>query len=510
MPKQIEEIPLVTFNLNYNSGIPLYKQLYDSLQTAILEGKLKPGEKLPGTRSLAADLGISRNTVSTAFNQLLIEGYLRGKVGSGTYVNEIPENLLQVKLNPAHEKNIEKNDFKKINRSRYKKNGKRSHKNKEKKYFNTSEIIVKNTSYEEAVPFRFGIPAINDFPVKIWLNTVNHVWRTLPAAQLSYGDAAGYMPLRKAIADYLRTYRAVNCTADQIIIISGSQQGLDLIGRVLLNSGSKVWLEDPGYLGARVSMLFSDAQIYPSPINDEGIDLDYSMKMFPVPDLIYTTPAYQFPLGITMSIARRLHLLQYAEKNNSWIIEDDYDSEFRYSGNPLPSLQGMDKSGNVLYLGTFSKVLFPALRLGYLVLPDKEMIDTFASAKFMIDRQCPIYEQVVLTKFIEEGHFTRHIRKMRMLYEERQRYLITEVNKQLNGLVKTEFSPAGMHIILRLPENYNDKKIAQEALKNKILVKPLSDYTIEHRQNPGLILGYTAFDKKEIKQGISKLKKVII
>jgi GntR family transcriptional regulator/MocR family aminotransferase len=222
-------------------------------------------------------------------------------------------------------------------------------------------------------------------------------------------------------------------------------------------------------------MIFSDAEISPCPIDKEGIDLDYSIKNNPKPDLIFTTPSHQFPLGHVMSISRRLNLLQYAGRNECWVIEDDYDSEFRYSGSPLPSLQGLDQFKRVLYLGTFSKVLFPGLRIGYLVLPDKEMSDLFATAKSLTDRQNPIFEQIILTKFIEEGYFARHLRKMRMLYKTRQEFLISEIDKELKGFVKAESSPAGMHIILRLPKKSNDKKIAEEAFKRGIIVRPLSE-----------------------------------
>ena len=210
-----------------------------------------------------------------------------------------------------------------------------------------------------------------------------------------------------------------------------------------------------------------------------------------------------------MSISRRLQLIEFAKRNECWIIEDDYDSEFRYSGNPLPSVQGLDKTGRIIYLGTFSKVLFPGLRLGYLVLPDADMAKEFYSAKFIVDRQCPIFEQMVLTKFIEEGHFTRHIRKMKILYKLRQEFLVNEINKNMDGIMKADPSPAGMHIIGWLNENMDDKKITEEARKSNIIVNPLSNYSIKYFKKPGLILGYTAFDNREIKKAVSELKKIL-
>lgn len=490
MPKQIAEIPLVSLEITHHSNVPLYKQLYDNFRKSILEGKFSPGQKLPGTRTLAAELNISRNTVVSAFEQLLLEGYIKGKIGAGTYVNEIPDNILNVK--------------EKVNR---KKSGKKITTNLISQLGNP-ELIHRNTSSEEIIPFQNGVPSLDEFPIKTWFKLSNQTARATSELQLGYGDAAGYKPLREEIASYLRTYRAVNCTADQIIIVNGSQQGLDLVMRVLLNPGEAVWHEDPGYFGARASMLFAGAKIFPSPLDEEGLDIEYSSRKYPSPKLIYTTPSHQFPIGLTMSISRRIQMLQYASKNDCWIIEDDYDSEFRYTGSPLPSLQGMDKNNCVLYLGTFSKVLFPGLRLGYLVLPDPEMLNLFVSAKSMMDRQSPTFEQIVTYHFLKEGYFTKHIRKMRTLYKERQEFLINEVEKDLGDFVKLKSSDAGMHLIAWLPEVFDDMRISKNAKENNLLVYPLSEYVLKFKQKPGLLLGYTAFSKPELKEGVQKLKKI--
>ena len=491
MPKQISEIPLVSLKIDHQSNTPLYRQLYNNFRQSILNGKFSPGQKLPGTRSLAAELNISRNTVVLAFEQLLLEGYLKGKIGSGTFVNEIPDNILNVK--------------EKVNR---KKSGKKISTNLINQ-LGSPELIQRNTSSEQIIPFQNGVPSLDEFPIKTWVKLNNQTAKTTSEVQLGYGDAAGYWPLREEIASYLRTYRAVNCNAEQIIIVNGSQQGLDLVMRVLLNPGDYVWHEDPGYFGARASMLFAGAKIFPSPLDDEGLDVEYSSKKYLPPRLIYTTPSHQFPLGYTMSISRRIQVLQYASKNDCWIIEDDYDSEFRYSGNPLPSLQGMDKNSCVLYLGTFSKVLFPGLRLGYLVLPDPEMLNLFVSAKSMMDRQSPTFEQIITSQFLKEGYFTKHIRKMRILYKERQEFLIKEVEKEIGNLIKLKSSEAGMHLIAWLPENFDEIKISKKAKENNLIVYPVSEYVLKFKQKPGLFLGYTAFDKTRLKAGVQKLKKVL-
>ncbi len=491
MPKLIEELPLVNLKINYSSDVPLYKQLYDTFRQSILEGKFLPGQKLPGTRSIAAELNISRNTVTLAFEQLLIEGYIKGKIGAGTFVNEIPDNVLNVKENVSR-----KNSGRKVKTNLITQLG-------------SPELIHRNISNEEIVPFQNGVPSLDEFPIRTWLKLNNQTSQTLSSSNLGYGDAAGYRPLREEIASYLRTYRAVNCNADQIIIVNGSQQGLDLIMRVILKPGDPVWHEDPGYFGARASMLFAGAKIFPSPLDKEGLNVAYSSKKYPSPKLIYTTPSHQFPIGLTMSISSRIQLLQYASKNNSWVIEDDYDSEFRYSGSPLPSLQGMDKNNCVLYLGTFSKVLFPALRLGYLVLPDPQMLEVFVSAKSMMDRQSPMFEQMITAQFLKEGYFTRHIRKMRTLYKERQEYLISDMKKELGDLIKVKNSDAGMHIILWLKENLDSDIISQKAREINLIAYPISEYVLKFKQKPGLLLGYTAFDKKKLKEGVQKLKMVL-
>jgi GntR family transcriptional regulator/MocR family aminotransferase len=526
MSRQIEEIPLVSLNLNFTSDIPLYKQLYELIRNAILEGKFSKGQRLPGTRSLSAELKISRNTVALAFEQLLIEGYINGKIGSGTFVSEIPDNFFEPanrksrfepKANlsrPYWEQTLIEKTKSTVSKQILKKDLKKAQIltliEKLSKQSGSNELINRYTTKDEVIPFQNGIPAFNEFPIKVWQKLINQTAQDFSNLQLGYGEAAGFKPLREAIASYLRTYRAVNCIADQIIIINGTQQGLDLIGRVLLKPGSIVWLEDPGYFGARAAMIFAGAEIFPTPLDSEGLDLDYASQNNPKPDLIFTTPSHQFPLGLTMSISRRLNLLKYALQNKCWIIEDDYDSEFRYSGSPFPSLQGLDQNGKVLYLGTFSKVLFPGLRLGYLVLPDSGILDEFILAKSLIDRQSPIFEQIVLSKFIEEGYFTRHLRKMRLLYKARQEFLIGEINKEFKGMINAELDPAGMHIIAWLTKKKNDKKIAEEALKNNIIVRPLSEYSIKFFKKPGLIMGYTAFEKSQIKKGLLELKKTLL
>jgi len=493
MSKQIEELPLVSIQLDFTSETPLYKQLYSLIREGILSGRFKGGQKLPGTRTFSTELKVSRNTVVQAFEQLIIEGYISGKIGAGTYItNEIPDKFLSKKKTQT----VAKIKFKKPSLFLDKKIG-------------PVDLIYRNITEDKITPFQNGLPSLEDFPFKSWLKIINKNGTYLPHLQFGYKNSTGYEPLKEAIAAYLQTYRAVNCTSAQIIIINGSQQGLDIICRVLLKENDKVLLEDPCYFGMKASVLSAKGKIYPTPVDDEGINIDYAAKNYPSPDFIFTTPSHQFPYGSTMSISRRLKLLEYANKNDAWIIEDDYDSEFRFAGSPLPSLQGMDKFGRVIYIGTFSKVLFPGLRLGYLVLPSVEMVNPFAVLKSITDRQSPIFEQIVLTKFIEEGHFTKHIRKMRMLYKERKEFLIEELKRELGNLLKVKESDAGMHIVGLLPERFNDKKVSDLAKEKDLIVYPLSEYVLKFKRGPGLVMGYTAFNKNKLKEGVQILKKVL-
>ncbi len=435
MARKIEEIPSVGIKLKQSSGQPLYVQLYNYFKEAILSKRLRSGQKLPGTRSLASELGVSRNTVYLAFEQLLIEGFIEGRIGSGSFVSgNIPDHRLPDQINIKSSRQIVHPAI------------------KNEKLWGSFNISDRNFNRDELVPFQTGTPAIFDFPFDLWSKISASVLRNIKPADITYGDAAGYAVLRSVLAEYLRTYRAVKCEAEQIIIVNGSQQAFDLVCKVLLNKKSSVWVEDPGFLGTRGAITAIGAKIIPVPLDEDGLDIEYASKNLSKPDLIYTTPSHQFPLGYTMSISRRIKLLDWAKKNGVWILEDDYDSEYRYSGNPLPALQGLDAGGGVIYTGTLSKVLFPGLRLGYIVLPSSDVAGLFKAAKAITDRQSPIIDQIILTRFIEEDHFTKHIRKMRVLYKERQDILIDEIKVQLGNKVTVRKAEAGMHLIAWLPE----------------------------------------------------------
>ncbi len=488
MPKEVEEIPFVNIQLDNSSSVPLYTQLYNVIRASILSGRLKCGLKLPGTRTLAEEFNVSRNTIILAFEQLIAEGYIKGKAGAGTYVaDDIPDKLL---------KEADQQDSSKYHLVD----------SKSKKVPAQTSSLQRSMPENNFVPFQHGIPSVKDFPFELWLKTFNKAVRSFPPHQLAKIDGTGYKLLKEEIALYLQTYRAVNCTPEQIFLVNGSQQGLYLISKILMKENDKVLLEDPFYFGVRGAIRSAKVNIVPVPVDDEGVRIEYAIKHSPDANFIYVTPSHQYPLGTTMSIARRLKLLEFAGENNLWIIEDDYDGEFRYEGNPLPSLQGMDKTGKVIYVGTFSKVLFPGLRLGYLVLPSIDLVDAFVAERCVIDRQSPVLDQIALAEFMKDGHFTRHIRKMRMLYKERQEFLINEIKKELDGLIKVQPSSAGMHILAWLPEHLDDKEVAKALNCSSLTTRALSDCILKYKRKPALILGYTAFNKEEIRWGVNILR----
>ena len=350
-------------------------------------------------------------------------------------------------------------------------------------------------------PFRFGAPALRAFPYKVWSRLLIRQARRLPASAFPYQHAAGYLPLREAIAAHAIVSRGVHCTAEQIIIVSGAQGGLDLAARLLINAGDPVWMEDPGYLKARGAFLGAGAKIIPVPVDQEGLVVEVGIARAPQARLVYLTPSHQFPLGVTLSLARRIALLDWARRADAYILEDDYDSEYHYTRRPLPALQGLDHDGRVIYIGTFSKVLFPALRIGYLILP-LHLVEAFRTVRNLIDTHPPMFEQAVLTDFIVEGHFTRHLRKMRSLYAERRAALL-EAAREIN----LEIHPpeAGMHCIAWLPDGMDTLVLAREATNKGVDLAHVSHFSIEPLARDGILLGYSDYSLEQIQDGMRRL-----
>lgn len=493
----MQYLPFIT--LDEESNVPLYRQIYESLHRAILNGELFPGKQLPASRFLAKQLGVSRTTVLNTYDQLLAEGYLESKTGAGTFVAaHLPEEFLSAP-DITQQKNQTAAPKRDLKLSRYGKN-----------VFEESAAILRNSLPTPAVAFQHGLAAIDEFPFDIWTKLANKIYRSLPRNQFGYGEPAGFHPLRASVAAHLKSARAVNCSPEQIIITTGAQHAFDLIGRVLLAPGADVLIENPCYTGARQVFQSFEAKLVPVPVDKNGFNLSAALKKNRKARLACVTPSHQFPLGVTMSLSRRLQLLEWANEASGWIVEDDYDSEFRYAGRPLASLQGLDRcGGRVLYIGTFSKTIFPALRLGCLVVPP-DLVEVFTAARALNGSHSPLIDQATLAEFITEGHFARHIRRMRRLYEERQEILISEAKKYLAGFLEIKKSISGMHVIGWLNEGVKDTIIAEKAAALGVKTSAVSSYSLtKWQQRGGLVLGYTAVGAKQIKKGVRQLARVM-
>jgi len=468
-----------------SSGMPAYRWLYAALRDDILKGRLSPGARLPATRDLAGQYGLSRGTIVSAFDQLKAEGYVEGGVGSGTYVSKIlPEELLHVARGDGAKPSTQRR--RQPNISDY---GRRVR-------------LIPGYKVSSIRAFRPNLPAVDLFPMTLWAQITARCLRRVSKNLLIGCDSLGHLPLRQAVAQYLSTSRGVKCVPEQVAIVSGVQEGLDLVARAFLNPGDRVCMESPGYFGAYRVFEAIGAKICAVGLDEEG------MKVRDLPArgsrLVYVTPAHQFPLGTTMSLPRRLQLLEWARKAGALIFEDDYDSEYRYSGRPIPALQGLDCSGLVLYAGTFNKVLFPSLRLGYLVIPP-ELVNHFEAIKSIASRHAPLLEQVVLTEFISEGHFGRHIRHMRAVYAERFSVLMEEARRRLAGLLEISNIEAGLQTTGWLCGGIDGESAANAAAKRDVTLIPLSRYGRGLLNQEGFHLGFAAVDTREIRRGAREL-----
>jgi GntR family transcriptional regulator/MocR family aminotransferase len=471
------------------AGVSLYRWLYEQLRTAILEGRLQPGARLPATRDLAEAYKLSRATIVTAFEQLKSEGYVEGRTGSGTYVSKIlPEQLLQV--------------------GGARQEGRLPHRRISFSAYAKRLQPFRSQPAQPVRAFRPNQPALELFPTTLWAQVAARRLRRVSAKLLAGGETLGYRPLREAVAEYLNTSRGVKCTADQVLIVSGAQEALDRTARLLLNPGEPAWMEEPGYPGAAAVLRAVGAKICGVPIDAEGLDLERGIRRWPRPRLVYVTPAHQFPLGVTMSLRRRLALLEWARKAGVLIFEDDYDSEYRYSGRPVPALQGLDRAGVVIFGGSFTAVMFPALRLGYLVVPP-EMVDVFAAAQSVSTHHPPLLGQSVLCDFISEGHFARHIRRMREVYAERLNVLLKAARERLDGLVEISNVEAGLQTVGWLRGGIAAEDVARAAAERNVEVMPLRRYAYGRARGNGIVLGFAAVEPKELKRGVEELAAVL-
>ena len=483
--------PVLPVALNPRRREPLCGQLYEWFQRAIVSGQLSPGQRLPSTRQLAADLGVSRNPVLQAFDQLKAEGYLQAAVGSGTRVSSSipPETVDKSARSAAPARHTGPRRIAALaapthNPSRY------------------PWLSISGA-------FRMHLPALDHFPVEIWSRLVARHVRERTRQVIAYGNSMGYRPLCAALAQYLRTVRGVRCEAERIMVVSGTQHALFLCARVLANPGEPVWVEEPGCPGAHQAFEAAGLCMIPVPVDTQGLDVQQGVRGCPQARAVYVTPSHQFPLGATMSAVRRMQLLRWASRAGAWIIEDDFDSEYRQDTPPITALQGLDCDSRVVYVGTFSTTLFPALRVGYMVLPP-DLVDAFCAARDAVDILPPTLYQSVLAEFIQEGHFARHVRRMQVLYEERCNALVDALGTHLGSAIEIANGRAGMHLVALLPRGLSDTAVSARAAALGVSAMPMSRCCLKPAARGGLVLGYGAVDKARIQQGVHKLRQCIV
>ncbi|MET4692882.1 PLP-dependent aminotransferase family protein [Endozoicomonas lisbonensis] len=484
-------MPLVEMpelKLDSDCGTPLFDQLYQTIRQRVLNRLLSPGTRLPSSRNLARQLGIARNTVIAAYEQLIAEGYLESKSGSGTFVTEeLPEAWFQADTQPSSARQ----PLQTIELSNY-------------------ADVIKGENIREMGSnqgFTVGIPDLKAFPAKLW----NKVSNSIPQAGLTelmgFQYPQGLPELQEAITDYVRSSRAVRCEPDHVVITQGAQQALDLCARLFLNPGDPVAMENPGYIGAQRAINATGAHIIPLPVDEQGVVVSALEQLHPPPKLVYVTPAHHYPLGNVMSLQRRTQLLNWATTHNSWILEDDYDSEYHYQNRPLASLQGLCENSRVIYIGSFSKVLFPALRLGYTILPPS-LTDVFTKAKMEHSGETPVHIQATTAAFIQQGYFSNHLKRMRVLYA---RKLDTMLNacELLKPWCKVHAQGAGMHLVLEFIADICEESIVSQLLKKRIYCSRLSQYYLGKPEKYGLALGFANSSESEIKHKVEQIALII-
>ena len=466
----------------------LQHQVYSGIRRAILDGVLAPGAQLPSSRTLAEDLRVSRTTTLLAYEQLLAEGYLGARHGSGTYVaEELPDDLPQ-RIAPR------------LVRTRHPQLSRRG----------VALVRTPGSARRLGGPpraFRLGVPALDLFPARLWSQLVTRRLRSLTLSQLDYSDLAGFRDLRQAVAEHVQAARGTACTADQVLIVAGAQRALQLICSLLLDPGDRVWLEEPGYSGARSALTQAGAQIVPVRVDAQGVDVAAAVRQAPHARLAYVTPSNQFPLGVPMSLMRRLALLKWASKAGAWIVEDDYDSEFRYCTRPFPSLHGLDADGRVIYVGTFAKSIFPAMRLGFMIVPT-DLGQQFLAARRATDVHPPLLEQMALADFIGGGHYARHLRRMRSAYRERIEALVEAANASCAGVLSLRPIQTGLHAVADL-DGVDEERVCEEAAERGIEVAPLGMYYLGRRTDNGLLLGFASTPPQSLRRGMERLADAI-
>ena len=481
-------IPLAT--LDPAAAVPLRRQLYNGLLRAIASGRLRSGQRVPSTRRMARELKVSRITVLWAYEQLCAEGYLQTIRGSGAVVaSSIPS---PVGSDRVHASGATRSPGRKAQVSR-------------------QAARLLRLRDEQTLPitgaFR-NAPALDLFPRRAWSRLVSRRARKSPAQDMGYGDPMGEPILRAAIAEYLGTVRGAHCDESQVMITAGSQQGLQITLRALLNPGDRVWMEEPGYPGAHRALLMAGCEPVPVPTDADGLIVEWGVQNCASARASYVTPSHQYPLGMTLSASRRFQLLNWAQRADAWVIEDDYDSEYRFGSKPISSLQGLDGDARVIYMGTFSKVCFPALRIGYLILP-QAVVPAFRAVRDAIDIFPPTLYQQALADFIREGQFARHIRRMGALYSERRERLMNALERYFGDAVEIVSATAGIHLVMLLPRGMDDESTAARLRAAGIACSTLSACCLERPRQGGLILGYGGVASDQIEESVRRLARIM-
>ncbi|UUO07738.1 PLP-dependent aminotransferase family protein [Blastopirellula sp. J2-11] len=486
----------LSLSLDNDSHHPLHVQIYFGIRDAILSGRIAPQTKLPSTRALAEMWSVSRSTVVLAFENLTAEGYLQSQMGSGTFTCELqPDRFLRVDGKLPTKKDLPPKDRRPIELS---KRGQQM----------LGQYQMRRQLVDQPHPFRPGVSALETFPIAIWRRLTSRRWRSMSSSSLVQNEPFGFRPLREEIARHLRVSRDVHCEADQVVVVSSTQHALALIAQVLIDPGDPVWIEDPGYLRAQFSLSAAGATLIPVPIDAEGFNLEAARRANPNARLAYVTPSHQYPLGAVMSLSRRLEMLEWANRENGCIIEDDYISEYRYAGRPSTALQGLDELGRVLYLGTFSKVFSPALRLGYLVLPPS-LLEAFQAERSLVDRGPSYFDQAVLSDFLKEGYFDQHIRKMRTLYSDRRQTLQNAIKANLEGFMEIGANDAGMHVLGWLPPGISDVSVTTLLAEHGIMAPPLSHYCLRPHERGALLLGFTGYAEERLVRTVELMSDIL-
>lgn len=491
MVKQTGGALLLALSIDHDAERSISSQLYGGLRDIILSGGLHPGERLPASRTLGRELDVSRTTVVSAYERLTAEGLVVSRVGAGTYVSEV---MRQNRRPPGPSAD----------------NGTRPHDGRpriSRRISKALELFAERLPHEHRA-FTTALPAFDAFPLELWTRQAARYWRARLDTMLGYGEPQGHMPLREAIAGHLRINRGISCEPGQVFVVSGAQQAFDLAATVLLDPGDVVWFENPGAIGARNSLIAAGARLTPVPVDDDGLMVDEGLRRARHFRLAFVTPSHQQPLSTMLSLERRFSLLRAAEEADAMIVEDDYDGEFCYEGHPLPTLKSIDASGRVIYVGTFSKTLFPSLRLGYFVSPPS-LVDTFDRMIGATQQSVPSNLQAVAAEFMMEGHFATHLRRMRRIYAERHQVLLEAGSERLHGLLDIAPTRSGLHTIGRLAAHLDEEAVAEKAAARAVTVAPVGRFCLEPIDTRGLVLGFSGIPPQEIRAGVRTLAEVL-